>query len=1608
MEKNESNNSNNNTAKSNLRRRIFWVVLFVLTSPLWISALLHIPFIQNWTVDQVTDSLSERLDHDINIDYIDFSIFDGLQLEGFGVYTNDQDTILSSKSLNVSLRKNILSILGNSLSIESVELVNPVFNIRTLRGERKTNVQQLLSKLTKPKKKSTATTKNEGLQLDLKKLDIINLIFSLQDDNIGQIIEVESNALFVIVEDLDLDNNEFLLEDLSLKDPKVTITNFTVDKVEIVNPKSDQNKKEDTKLPFIGIRYFNVQNGQFIQNSPSKDKHLAHGHFDINNFELKAIEVNLEEVFLTPEREFTFNLENLSLEDNKDFKIHHFSTGCVEIRNSGLLAPEFKLITDRSNIESNLELKYRSYNDLKDIMTKSIIKTSFQNTKISLHDIAHFIHGLESTKFYRENSDKNILFSGIFSGRIANLKGRDVSLSIPGTITAMGNFGTRNLQSPTPLINLRLQSLSTSYAGLKKLIPAFNPPKNFSKLGTIDFSGNFDGYPNDFVAYGTLKTDLGLIKSDMRLDLKNGIDKASYSGDLQLVNFNLNKWTDNKNVGNISFDGNISNGIGLTLQNAYADVSGHLVELTFKDYTYKNININGALDKNKFDGKISSTDLNFNFGFDGFADFSNNQITFDFNADVGIIDLKAINLSKEDFTFRGNIDLQGSGTSFDDLIGKLDSRNLNITRVDTTYLVDSLIFNTYKDNSGRHANIHLDGSTIVVDGNYKISKILPDLKSMIKINYPQFTKSWSFTPKEISHQQDFKFDIKLRSNHSFFKFIGIPSSVKADTLFLKGYVNSKSSELELISNIPTLGINDISFTNVFIDLAAKDSTARFDLVLDKTKFSDNTINLMAFNLSLDQDRLRFDINTSKAVDSLQNFEIVGELVEHDKGLSLSFIRNNIRIFDKRWKINADNNIVFGKKYIKIKNFNITDGTRNLELNDIDNKGIRLHVNKFDIGLLNPVIRDKRFNLSGDVFSHIRVKNIFEKSPDLYGNVLMPNLLVNNDSYGELNLDLSKPLNQPLDAILSINNDENGQSIKYNASIDLDEKKMDSELKAKNVPLKILQYLLYKGIDNVQGYADISGTVKGPLNDLKIESEGLTHNGEVRVLVLGETFYFDQQKFSITDKSIDLDGAQLTDSEGGVGNITGGLIHDLFRKLSLDASIEGENVIALNTNKLENSAYYGKGQGYVLAQFSGNVNYPNINVNARATQGTVINIPIQSTRSVSSRSFITFVDKDEYLNNKQEKKANTVKIDGVQLEINLSMTEDAKVFLIFDESKGDIIEGQGVGNMQINMDRKGDFDIFGEYEIREGNYLFTALNFINKPFDVREGGKVRWNGDPVNATIDLQADYLVRTDLSLFLSEYLVTEELQEAASNTTDVNLELYIGNTLYNPSISFGLDFPDLSGELKSYADSKVRIMKNNQNDINNQVFGLMVFNSFLPSNAVSQSIISGSVLQSASINTLSEFFSNQLSSYVTRFINETLEENGLIEGVDFDINLRNNLNLVGIESSEISIVPTEIEVKLKNKFRFWDGRLSFDVGGNFVRESLTRSSNYVVPEFTFRYALTPDRKLNLKVYGKYDLDEIDINSRRQRIGLGLRYRTEFGSMLETKSVIKNSIIKI
>ena len=119
-------------------------------------------------------------------------------------------------------------------------------------------------------------------------------------------------------------------------------------------------------------------------------------------------------------------------------------------------------------------------------------------------------------------------------------------------------------------------------------------------------------------------------------------------------------------------------------------------------------------------------------------------------------------------------------------------------------------------------------------------------------------------------------------------------------------------------------------------------------------------------------------------------------------------------------------------------------------------------------------------------------------------------------------------------------------------------------------------------------------------------------------------------------------------------------------------------------------------------------------------------------------------------------------------------------------------------------------------------------------------------------------------MTTFLNEFLSPAN-EGLARPRTDVDLKLFIQGTLYKPSVTFDIEFPELQGEMRALAESKMRVLRENEADMNEQVAGLIMFGSFLPSSSLGNQVGSAVGIAQTGYNTLSEMISNQLSHFLS-----------------------------------------------------------------------------------------------------------------------------------------------
>jgi hypothetical protein len=176
------------------------------------------------------------------------------------------------------------------------------------------------------------------------------------------------------------------------------------------------------------------------------------------------------------------------------------------------------------------------------------------------------------------------------------------------------------------------------------------------------------------------------------------IGQSVYNGGVDLIGFDLGEFTGNPDFGKVTLEAKVNNGIGLTANNADADLSAKIKSFPFKGYTYENVTYKGKLDSRLVDGSFAIQDKNIDFTFKGTIDLRDSLPRYDFRAKVNRLSLAPLNLSKEPLDLAGEFDIALTGNNLDNIQGRSRLKNVSAMFKGERFSLDSLTVNA--TNSG--------------------------------------------------------------------------------------------------------------------------------------------------------------------------------------------------------------------------------------------------------------------------------------------------------------------------------------------------------------------------------------------------------------------------------------------------------------------------------------------------------------------------------------------------------------------------------------------------------------------------------------------------------------------------------------------------------------------------------------------------------------------------------------------------------------------------------------------------------------------------------------------------------------------------------------------
>ena len=444
----------------------------------------------------------------------------------------------------------------------------------------------------------------------------------------------------------------------------------------------------------------------------------------------------------------------------------------------------------------------------------------------------------------------------------------------------------------------------------------------------------------------------------------------------------------------------------------------------------------------------------------------------------------------------------------------------------------------------------------------------------------------------------------------------------------------------------------------------------------------------------------------------------------------------------------------------------------------------------------------------------------------------------------------------------------------------------------------------------------------------------------------------------------LDNFKIYDAKGHTSVCSG--YYDLNSNL-YDVSLKFDNFRVLNTKANQNDVFYG--QLYITGQSRMN-NLSGggaLSVNLKPEAHSVLYIPLTSALTEEDGSFLHFINKRQPDGERRPEEERVSLVSNFDLNANIEINNNLEVQIIFDPTIGDILKTVGSGNLRFGLGKDNELNMFGEYKIEKGDYLFTLSNLINKKFVLNPGGSIRWNGSPYDATIDVSAIYNLRTSLSDLLAGTTTTVD----KTTKVPVECELKLGENLMNPNVQFGINFPSLDMQMRSLMQS----FFSSQDEINKQMFSLLILNKFYTPDYVDKDaeLEERNTGYQMGVTTASELLSNQLSRWLSQISN------------NFDI---------GFSYRPGDQVTTN-EFELALSTQIWNNRVTISANGNMMEKAKTNSNTSITGDFDIDVKLNRQGSLHLKAYSHTD-EKITYNATETVQGVGVFYQETFDTFRE------------
>lgn len=369
-----------------------------------------------------------------------------------------------------------------------------------------------------------------------------------------------------------------------------------------------------------------------------------------------------------------------------------------------------------------------AFNSLPEYQTARV-DVEVQQSTLALKDILFFAPHLLDSVPLKIPRDASLVLSTKIRGTVNDLTIerfsvktlKSTSLAMRGTVKGLPDMDKAQLQ-------ISLDRFYTTSRDVHSFLADSLIPTSIQIPDTLELKGSFNGKIKSPVIAAILTTSSGNLETNGKLDFNS---TPSYAVTIKTSKLQLGKILKQADtMGMLDMQASAS-GSGVTMKDINTKVDLLVSRFQYSGYDYKDLKVNGSLNKYLFSGEASMHNENTDFIIKGDLDYTKEVPLYKLNVNLVNADFQKLNLSENPLKARGGLEVNLATADFKVINGDMAIYNVGIYNGKTLYRVDSLLFASIDQEGKSSITIESDILSGKFEGTFNLFSIGTVMKQHI-------------------------------------------------------------------------------------------------------------------------------------------------------------------------------------------------------------------------------------------------------------------------------------------------------------------------------------------------------------------------------------------------------------------------------------------------------------------------------------------------------------------------------------------------------------------------------------------------------------------------------------------------------------------------------------------------------------------------------------------------------------------------------------------------------------------------------------------------------------------------------------------------------------